>query len=200
MSQRRPRGRTRQPRRLHRPKKTQRGAAKLRPSPRHHGRPGRESHTPRRHPHSPSPPRPAESGRVAEDQATTTGSYGAYWRRPLAASKSSSSKRGARRRPARATIWCCAGAPSGTRPTAEDPQPPKPSTPLAATAGQRRERQRRVGSRSAQILLGGVGQRSPATEMTTTVRSKPSQRGRSESPGSLLAAHGRTPAEARKLS
>jgi hypothetical protein len=151
MSQRRPRRRTQRPRLLHRPKKTTRGATELRPPPPSPttmaGQEG-GSHTPLCHPHSPSPPRSVESGRAAEDQTTTAGSYGAYWRCPSVAGKSSSSKRGARRQPARAAIRCCAGALLGMRLVAEDPQPPKPSTPLAATAGQRGERQRRAGSRS----------------------------------------------------
>jgi hypothetical protein len=127
-SQRRPRGRTRWSQILHRPEKhTHRAATPT--LPRRHDRPRVDEQQRTKLPR-PAPvaiiggARPPPASRRAPKEEQGDGPHG----RPFGAAPEHR--------------WGCASA-------AEDPKPPKLSTPLAATAGQRGERQRQAGSKTA---------------------------------------------------
>jgi hypothetical protein len=123
---------------------------------------------------------------------------GTYWGALPPPAKRQPPAGGARRGPAREAIRCCARHRWVRARRKGAPKPPRLSTPLATSAGQRREQQQQSELKSAQILLIGEGLE-VAGDGTTTASSSTSRRADLRCHGGLQMARSRTLALGQRL-
>jgi hypothetical protein len=123
---------------------------------------------------------------------------GTYWGAHPPPAKRRPPAGGAQRGPAREAIRCCARHRWGRARRKGAQKPPRLSTLLATSAGQRREQQQQLELESAQILLRGEGLE-VAGDGATTTSSSTSRRADLRCRGGLQTARSRTLAYGQRL-